>query len=132
MRELLQPFVLTVTAILSIAYTYLTWRLTSRAAEDLALAIPFVLVWAVPVLYWGGKRSGESSIDKVVLQASFLSMGWLSFLVVLTLGRDAILVLTLWPPLASAHEFVRDSGVPMVLTGSLLALGVGVAYARLG
>src|SRR5690349_10291132 len=100
MRDLLQPFVMTVTAILTIAYAYVAWRLTSHAGQDLALTIPFVLVWAVPVLYWGGKRSGESLVDKLVLQASFLSMGWLSFLVVLTLGRDAILVLTLWPPLA--------------------------------
>src|SRR3954454_8024062 len=115
MRDLLQPFVITVTAILAAAYAYVAWRLTSRPSQDLALAIPFVLVWAVPVLYWGGKRSGEAAVDKVVLQASFFSMGWLSFLVVLTLARDAILLLTFWPPaFAGVHALVRDSGVPLV------------------
>ena len=132
MRELLQPFVLTVTAILAVAYAYVASRLTSHAGQDLALVVPFVLVWAVPVLYWGGKRSGESSVDKVVLQASFLSMGWLSFLVVLTLARDAILLLTSWPAFAQAHAIVRDAGVPWVFAGSLLALGVGFAYAQRG
>jgi predicted MPP superfamily phosphohydrolase len=132
MRDLLQPFELVVTAILTAAYAYVAWRLTSHPGQDLALAIPFVLVWVVPVLYWGGKRSGQSLLDKLVLQASFLSMGWLSFLVVLTLARDALLLVTVWPPLADVHAMVRDSGVPVVLAGSLLALSVGVVYARIG
>src|SRR3954468_15727017 len=124
MRDLLQPFELVVTSILAVAYAYVAWRLTSHPGQDVALAVPFVLVWAVPVLYWGGRRSGESRIDKLVLQASFFSMAWLSFLVVLTLARDAILLATVWPPLAGAHAIVRDSGVPLVLGGSVLALCV--------
>jgi predicted MPP superfamily phosphohydrolase len=132
MRTLLQPFALIVTSILTIAYAYVAWRLTSHPVQDLALAIPFVLVWVVPVLYWGGRRSGDSPLDKLVLQASFLSMGWLSFLVVLTLARDALLLATMWPPLEDLHAMLSDYGVPLVLAGSLLALCVGVLYARLG
>ena len=132
MRDLLQPFALVVTGILTVAYAYVAWRLTSHPGQDLALAIPFILVWVVPVLYWGGKRSGQSFVDKLVLQGSFLSMGWLSFLVVLTLVRDLLLLVTAWPPLDSVHAMLRDSGVPMVLAGSLLALSVGVVYARMG
>jgi predicted MPP superfamily phosphohydrolase len=132
MRDLLKPFELVVTAILTVAYAYVAWRLTSHPGQDIALAVPFILVWVVPVLYWGGKRSGESTVDKLVLNASFLSMGWLSFLVVLTLARDALLLVTAWTPLAGVHAMLRDSGVPIGLAGSLLALSVGIVYARLG
>ena len=66
MRDLLKPFELVVTAILTVAYVYVAWRLTSHPGQDVALAIPFILVWVVPVLYWGGKRSGQSTIDKLV------------------------------------------------------------------
>jgi predicted MPP superfamily phosphohydrolase len=133
MRRLLQPFVLVVTAMLVAVYAYLAWRLASPAPARAALAVPFFLVWIVPVYYWGSDREDEGPIDQFVHQASYLSMAWLSFALVLTLARDALLLLTAWPPmLANAHAFLRQAGVPVVLGGAFVALAVGALAAYRG
>jgi predicted MPP superfamily phosphohydrolase len=91
--------------------------------------VPFVLVWVVPAVYWGARRD-EALRDRIMLQASYLSMGWVSFLLVLTLARDLILLATRWAPgLDDVHAFVRDAGAEAVIGGSLLALIVGVVRA---
>ncbi len=118
-RRLLRPFVLVATAILLLAYAYMAWRLAGRSAERLALAVPFFLVWFVPVYYWSSDREHAGLFARLVHQASYLSMAWLSFALVLTLVRDALL------PLA-------DMGVPAVVGGSFLALAAGTLAAYRG
>src|SRR5215831_12432229 len=126
MRRLLQPFVLIVTALLAASYAYVASRLASGPWGAGALAIPFGLIWIVPVFYWGRGRDGEESwLDHAAHQASYLSMAWVSFLLVLTLVRDAALVLTALLPLGPAHDVVVQAGVPAVLVGSLIALVLG-------
>src|SRR5688500_8503213 len=88
--RLLQPFILIVTAILAVGYTYVSLRIASGVWDRLALAVPFVMVWIVPVVYWSGDREDAGRLDELVHVASYLSMAWLSFLVVLTLARDAL------------------------------------------
>ncbi len=124
---------LTVTTVLAIVYAYVAWRLGSQVWDRLALLIPFVLVWVVPALYWRGRRRSDTALDRVVLQASYLSMGWLSFALVLTLARDILLLSTRWTPaLASVHGVLREYGVVIVIAGSLLALAIGAARAFSG
>lgn len=134
MRRLLQPLVLAVTAILAVGYAYLAWRLTARPWQLAALAVPFALIWIVPVLYWSGEGKDDGGrLDQLLHQLSYLSMAWVSFLLVLTLARDLILLLTLWPPaLAGAHALVNRAGVPLVLAASLLAMAVGALAALRG
>jgi predicted MPP superfamily phosphohydrolase len=133
MSRLLQPFVLVVTAMLLAVYAYLAWRLADNGWARAALAVPFVLIWIVPAYYWASEREDEGLIDQIVHQASYLSMAWLSFALVLTLARDALLVLTAWTPaLGGAHSFVRQAGVEAVLAGSLVALAVGALAALRG
>jgi predicted MPP superfamily phosphohydrolase len=129
-NRLLHPFVLGATALLALFYAYIALRLGSEAWHRAALAIPFVLVWWVPGVYWGRTRRDETLRERIVLQASYLSMGWLSFLAVLTLARDALLLATAWvAALAPVHAFLRDAGPKTVLAGSLLALLIGFARA---
>ena len=45
-------FTLIVTAILGLGYTYVAQRLGAGVLDGLALAVPFLLVWIVPVVYW--------------------------------------------------------------------------------
>lgn len=133
MKRLLQPFVLVVTAMLLAAYAYLAWRLASQAPGRIVLALPFFLVWIVPVYYWGFDREDEGPIDQVVHQASYLSMAWVSFALVLTLARDALLLLTAWTPmLADAHALISQAGVPLVLIGAFVTLGIGALAAYRG
>ena len=132
MNRLLQPFVLIVTAILAAGYAYVASSLASGVWERIALAIPFLLVWIVPVVYWNGDREGGGRLDEIVHVASYLSMAWLSFLVVLTLARDVLLVATLWAPGSAVHASVRDFGAAVVYAASLLALGMGALVALRG
>jgi uncharacterized protein len=133
MSRLLQPFVLVVTAMLLAVYAYLAWRLADNGWARTALAVPFLLIWIVPVYYWGSEREDEGMIDQIVHQASYLSMAWLSFALVLALARDALLLVTAWTPaLSGAHTLVRHAGVEAVLAGSLVALAVGALAALRG
>jgi hypothetical protein len=102
-RRLLHPFVLVVSAILLGGYVYIALRLTSTATARLVLAVPFLMVWALPVVYWFGDRD-RRGIHEWIQGLSFLCMGWLSFLLVLTVTRDVLLLTTaVLPPSGSAR-----------------------------
>jgi len=109
-----------VTAILGAAYAYLAWRLASGALGRVALALPFFFVWIVPVYYWGSDRDRYGWPHMALHQASYLSMAWLSFILVLALARDALLVTGL------------DIGVTAVLAGSFIAVAIGAIVALRG
>lgn len=132
MARLLQPFFLTITALLAVGYAYVSARLGSGAWQRTVLAIPFVLVWIVPAIYWTGQRDAdrETWLDATAHQASYLSMAWVSFILVCTLGRDFALLVTTRLP--AAHEAVARYGVPAAIAVSLLAMIVGALTALRG
>lgn len=133
MRRLLSAFALAVTVLVGTGYAYLALRLAGGPWTRLLLALPFFFIWIVPVHYWGRARSADQTwIDHAVHHASYLSMAWVSFALVLTLARDALLVLTLPPFLGTAHAWVAQAGAPAVLGGSLLAMALGAATALPG
>ena len=98
---------LVVSAILVVGYAYIATRLTSTAPVRAALAAPFIMVWILPVVYWFGDRDRRGRVHEWVQALSFLCMGWLSFLLVFTVGRDGLLLATAWlPPLATVHTLL--------------------------
>lgn len=123
-------FALVVTAMLAVAYAYLASRLAAEAVTAAALAVPFILIWIMPVVYWGAGRSREGFIDQLVHQAAYLSMAWVSFALVLTIARDLALLATARSP--GAHAMVAHTGIPVVLGGSLVAIAIGAAVAFRG
>ena len=133
MRRLLHPFVLVVSAILVVGYAYTAARLTSTALLRVMLAAPFVMVWILPVVYWFGDRDRPGRVHEWVQTLSFLCMGWLSFLLVLTVTRDVLLLATaVVPPLAAAHAILDESGAAWVPVAALAAVGLGVLSALRG
>jgi predicted MPP superfamily phosphohydrolase len=130
--RLLHPFVLVVSAVLLAGYAYVAARLTSTAPERVALAAPFLMVWLLPVVYWFGDRDRRGRVHEWVQTVSFLCMGWLSFLLVLTVGRDVLMLVTMLPPLATIHTLLRASGAAWVPGAALAAVGVGVLAALRG
>jgi predicted MPP superfamily phosphohydrolase len=133
MKRLLQPFVLIVTALLAAGYAYVAARLASGLWGRVALTVPFLLIWIVPVFYWARERDREESwLDHAAHQASYLSMAWVSFLLVLTLVRDLALLVTAVLPVSPARAFVVETGVPAVLVGSVLAVALGALTALRG
>jgi len=132
-RRLLHPFVLVVSAILVVGYAYTAARLTSTALLRVMLAAPFVMVWILPVVYWFGDRDRPGRVHEWVQTLSFLCMGWLSFLLVLTVTRDVLLLATaVVPPLAAAHAILDESGAAWVPVAALAAVGLGVLSALRG
>ena len=132
MKRLLNPFVLALTAILALAYAYLAWRLARGTAGAVVLAIPFILIWLVPVLYWVGDRDSGRLADELLHFASYASMGWLNFAFFLSLARDALLVISTFLSLTGLHALLRDSGATAVITGSFVALAAGSLAALRG
>ena len=120
-------------AILLSGYVYIALRLTSTAPVRVALAAPFVLVWMLPVVYWFGNRDREGARHELIQGLSFLCMGWLSFLFVLTLVRDVLLLVTAaLPPLTRVHTILDEASAGWVLVGALVAVGVGALTAMRG
>lgn len=133
MKRLLQPFVMVVTGLLAAAWAYVAARLASGPSGAAALAVPFVLIWIVPVFYWSRERDREESwLDQVAHQASYLSMALVSFLLVFTFLRDFALILTSQLPFERVYAMVVEGGVPAVLGASVLAVAVGAVVALRG
>jgi hypothetical protein len=131
MRRLLNPFVLTLAVILAAAYAYAAWRLTDGLAARLLFALPFMAVWLVPVVYWVIGRESHRRADDLLHAASYISMGWLTYVLLLSLLRDAALLtaqLAGW----SVSDVVHDASRTWVLWGGTLALGIGVVPADAG
>lgn len=120
-----------VTALVGAVYAYLAVSLASSAFGRALLAVPFVLIWVIPVYYWSRDRSREETwIDTLVHQASYLSMGLVSFFLVFTLARDLLLAGTTWTPLL--HRYVQQAGASEIVAASLAALAVGALTALRG
>jgi hypothetical protein len=132
-RRLLQPFVLAVSAILVVGYAYIATRLTSTAPARAALAVPFIMVWILPAIYWTGDRDRPGRVHEWVQALSYLCMGWLSFLLVFTVGRDVLLLVAAAPPpLAGIYTLLDESGAAWVPVAALAAVAVGALAALWG
>jgi predicted MPP superfamily phosphohydrolase len=133
MRLLLSPFVLALTAILAAGYAYAAWRLTDSAGSEGLLVVPFVLVWIVPVVYWVYERESSTWGDDVLHAASYLCMGWLTYVLMWSIARDALLWITTGPlPAPRVHAVLVDGGAPAVFWGALVTLGLGALAALRG
>jgi len=131
MKRLLSPFVLSLSVILALTYAYVAWRLTDPGVVRVVLALPFVLVWAVPVVYWVYGRENHRRADDLLHAASYLSMGWLTYVIVLCVVRDVLLSMSAVFGL-SMHDAILQHGVAAVFWGALVALVVGAAAALRG
>jgi uncharacterized protein len=107
--------------------------LTSTAPVRVALASPFIMVWILPVVYWIGDRDHLGQVHEWVQALSFFCMGWLSFLLVLTVARDVLLLTTAaLPSLAAVHTILEESSAMWVPVAALAAVCVGALAALRG
>ncbi|HJV80926.1 metallophosphoesterase [Noviherbaspirillum sp.] len=132
MRRFLSPFVLTLSTILIAGYVYVAFRLGANWPQRWLLALPFLMVWIVPAVYWAGDRESSTAADELVHAVSYLCMGWLNFLVLLSLARDALLAAA-WALHAQALFGLLDNAGPaLVFAGSFAALTIGLLAAFRG
>lgn len=131
MRRLPIRFFVIVTSIALLGYAYLAARLAGSLLTRLTLAVPFLLIWAMPIFHWGKDRADAGWGDRAVQWGSYLSMGLLSFLLVAGLARDLALLLTLG--FADAPWRLALAGADGAAAATLFALlltaaGTLVAY----
>jgi uncharacterized protein len=132
-RRLVSRFMFTMTLLLAALYAYIAWRLADGALARALLALPFVLIWLVPALYWVGNREGRTRLDDWLHAAGYVSMGWLNFAVLLALTRDALqLASAISPRFAGAQAMLAQDGGAMALAGSFVALALGLFWGLRG
>jgi predicted MPP superfamily phosphohydrolase len=132
MRRRISDFLVAMTLVLAALYAYVALRTTDSLAARIVIAIPFVLIWLVPAIYWAGDREGHTRLDDFVHAASYTSMGWLNFAVLLCLCRDALWLATYVLPLPALRTAIVANGSIFVLAGSFVALGVGMFWGLRG
>jgi predicted MPP superfamily phosphohydrolase len=130
-KRLVSRFVLALTAIVFAGYAYVAWRLCDSAGMRVLLALPFALVWAIPVVYWVYERESGGRADELLHAAAYLSMGWLNYLLLLSLARD----LLAWGTAGIApglHAGIAGIRPGAIFGGAFVALGVGALAALRG
>ena len=126
-------FLLIASAIMISAYVYIAWRLAESPLLRGLLAVPFVLIWAMPVLFWGRAREHATWHERLVQWGSYLSMAIVSFLAVVTVLRDAVLLATLpWPDAGWRLALASAAGGTAMLWTALGLTLAGAAVAVTG
>ncbi|MBM3219653.1 MAG: metallophosphoesterase [Candidatus Rokubacteria bacterium] len=124
----MRRFVAVLTTLLLAGYLYLAWRLTSGAEARIALAVPFALVLIVPMIYWIGGRARVSPADDVVHGLGYVSLAWLNFLALVSLARDALLLVTTTSPaFGGLQAILNDGGTAGVVIASVAVVATGSA-----
>jgi predicted MPP superfamily phosphohydrolase len=132
MRRLLSPFFLVLTTLVVGLYAYVALRTADGIGARLALAVPFVLIWIVPIVYWGLGREKHTRGDDALHAAAYVAMGWVNFLVLALLVRDLSLGAAVLSGADVLAEWLRSNGPPLVHGVALLSLLLGFAAARGG
>lgn len=132
MRRLLSPFFLVLTALVVGLYAYVALRLADGVPARLALAVPFVLIWIVPIVYWGLGREKHGRLDDAIHAAAYVAMGWVNFLVLALLARDLALGAAVVAGADAVAAWLRTNGPWLVHWIAGLSLVVGVLAARGG
>jgi hypothetical protein len=131
-KRLLQPFVLILTVLMSSVCAYVLFSLSVLLVAGILVAVPFVLVWLIPVLYWGLEKESVSPFDHWLHYAGYLSMGWVNFFVLSTVARDVLVhILSRTGPSGWA-EILESQGLLIVTLVSLASMAVGICRAFFG
>lgn len=117
MRRRLFVFLLVLTLLVVVVYSYVGLLATEDTLYRLLLAVPFVAIWLIPVLYWSRGRESRSLFDHVLQAFAYFSMGWVSNALVLTVFRDVLALCGL----PVEHLFVLGAATVASLVGAVIA-----------
>jgi predicted MPP superfamily phosphohydrolase len=89
------------------------------------LALPFILILSMPLVYWLGRREARTAIDRCVMYAAYVAMGWLSFLFSLSVVRDLVQGLAYLSGAEAVALPLREHGALGVTVLATLAVALG-------
>jgi predicted MPP superfamily phosphohydrolase len=120
------------TVLVTLVYGYVVLAATEDLWLRALLAVPFVAIWLVPVLYWSKSREGRNGLDVALQAFAFLSMGWVSFALVFSLLRDFVSFGAGLAGMDAWAAWLGPHGGPLVFALSGLAILVGGIRAATG
>jgi uncharacterized protein len=119
-------FVLLVTVVLGIVYTYLGFRLASSPMMWFVLSIPIVLIFSMPMMFWILEWDSPLWFSVPFQWGCFLSMGWVTYLFLFTLGRDLIVIPLLWAGVEFVSPAYRSVGNQFIFLASSVIVAIGM------
>lgn len=132
MLKYLNRFTVILTLIFTAGYTYLGSRLAQSPLTWVLLAIPFILIWLLPTVYWSIDRETNTPLDSLYQWCSFLSMGLMSFLFVFTLIKDLLVFVSDQLRVPAPQFVLKNFGVETIILLSIITLGIGLIRALSG
>lgn len=117
----MKRFLLILTLVTALCFTYATRSLDAGIVTGVFLFIPFLMIWLLPVLYWGKGEKKDSKLSHVIHYMGYLSMAFISFLFFYLLAAD-IVGLFIHVPMKAT----------LVLSAASLSLFAGHLIARNG
>ncbi len=125
MKKYFSGIILTFSFLLLISYSYAWARLTRDLTTSLLLAIPFILVWLIPVRFWSTDRSTIKTFDHILQILGYTCMGLVNFLIISLLLTDLILLI-------SQNYFIETYFALIVFSLTSLAFFMGLIRGHFG
>jgi predicted MPP superfamily phosphohydrolase len=132
MPRIFHPAILVMTALTVAAFSYPAMRLTHSLSGRVILAIPFLSVWLVPVIYWFGRRERQNRADQILHVVSYLSMGWLNFMFVTLALTDLAQLLAAWTDQKWLTSLLQQHQGGFVTLAATVAMIMGIGRAAGG
>lgn len=117
----MKRFLLFLTLITVLCFTYAVRSLNAGIFTGVILFIPFLMIWLLPVLYWGKGEKKDSGLSHFIHYLGYLSMAFISFLFFYLLAADFVGLFITVPMKAT-----------LVLSAAGLSLFAGHLIARNG
>jgi predicted MPP superfamily phosphohydrolase len=114
----MKRFLLILTTVTALCYTYAFRSLHAGFIAAILLFVPFLMIWLLPVLYWGKKERGDSKTSHVLHYLGYLSMAFISFLFFYLLSADILQIFVTIPHKA---EIVLVLALGSLIAGHLIA-----------
>lgn len=122
-------FILILTLVTILTFTYAVISLGMGLVSGILLFVPFLLIWLLPVLYWGRGGKKESGLSHFIHYAGFLAMAFISFLFVFLLLAD---IAGIFYPVLYKREIVLALSLFSLLLGHFIARsGPSVIHVKL-
>lgn len=116
----MKRFFLILTLVTGLCYVYAVRSLQTGYLTGALLFFPFLMIWLLPVLYWGKGEKKDSRAAHVIHYLGYLSMAFISFLFFYLLSVD---VIQIFYPIPHKATVVLSFTVLSFVAGHLIARG---------
>ena len=116
----MKRFLVVLTTVTFLCYFYAMKSLGAGWVNGVILFIPFLMIWLLPVLYWGKGEKPDSKLSHVIHYLGYLSMAWISFLFFYLLSADLIQIFVSVP---HKEAIVMSLTCVSLIIGHLIARG---------